>query len=235
MLRFSFVSVSRRVFSVSCRRMSGVTSNEVQVKCFFHKDTNTAQYVVHDEASNDAIVIDPVLDYEPVTGVTSSASAKEIVEYLRQNKFNLVGVFETHIHADHLSSADFFREQFGLKVHIGERIIDVQKVGAELFNVRDIPAPDDVFTLVKDGSQVGSVALPVSVIHTPGHTPACVTYVVGRTNPVLFVGDTVFMPDFGTARCDFPGGSATTLFRYVFISWSARRHSHFILCGVPDL
>lgn len=192
---------------------SGCTSAPV-VAAFFHEPTNTVSYVVHDPVTNAAAIIDSVLDYDAASGRTSHAAADRIVAHVEAAGLHVDWLLETHVHADHLSAAQYLRDRLGGKVAIGSRIVDVQQTFGSLFNA------DDSFR--RDGSQfdrlfgdgdlftVGSI--PIVVLHVPGHTPADAAYVIGDA---VFPGDTLFMPDFGTARCDFPGGDARQLYRSI--------------------
>lgn len=177
------------------------------VKGFFDRATNTISYVVADEAAKRCAVIDSVLDYEPHSATASFQSADRILEYVRDNGYEAEWILETHVHADHLSAAPYLQERLGGRIAIGEKILEVQETFGKVFNEgtefrRDGTQFDRLF---RDGDEFTIGDMPVRVIHTPGHTPADVTYVIGDT---VFPGDTLFMPDYGTARVDFPGGSA---------------------------
>lgn len=184
------------------------------VEAFFDPATYTYSYVVSDPQTRKCAIIDSVMDYDPASGRTSYASADRIVDYVREQGLTVEWLLETHVHADHLSAAPYLREKLGGRLGIGEKVTVVQETFGKLFNAgpdfaRDGSQFDHLF---RDGEafQVGSIA--ARVIHTPGHTPACVTYVIGDA---AFIGDTLFMPDYGTARCDFPGGDARTLYRSI--------------------
>jgi glyoxylase-like metal-dependent hydrolase (beta-lactamase superfamily II) len=180
------------------------------VTAFFDKATFTVTYVVADPASNRCVVIDPVLDYDAAAGRTSTESVDAVVEYIRQKGLALDWILETHVHADHLTAAPVLREQLGGKVAIGSHTTAVQGVFKKVFNLQDIDPDGSQFDhLFSDGDAIQVGELTGLVMHTPGHTPACLTYVFGDA---AFVGDTLFMPDYGTARCDFPGGDAAVLF-----------------------
>ncbi len=186
------------------------------IKAFFDKPTNTFSYVVHEPESRRAALIDSVLDYDPASGRTSFSSADAIVAYVGEKDLTVDWLLETHAHADHLSAAPYLKQKIGGQIAIGEHIVTVQQVFGTLFNagsdfVRD---GSDFDRLWKDGDHFQIGGLDVTVLHVPGHTPACIAYVIGDA---VFVGDTMFMPDYGTARADFPGGDARTLYR------SARR------------
>ncbi|HWA61032.1 MAG TPA: MBL fold metallo-hydrolase [Caulobacteraceae bacterium] len=183
------------------------------IDAVFDPATNTITYLVADPATGTAAIIDPVLDYEPKAARLATRSADALLEKVRARGLRLAWVLETHAHADHLSAADYIRRRTGAKVVIGERIVDVQKTFGPLFEATDVkPDGGDFDHLAKDGERLPLGGLTVEVMHTPGHTPACVTYVVGDA---AFVGDTLFQPDYGTARCDFPGGDAATLYRSI--------------------
>lgn len=181
-----------------------------QVQTFFDPATSTATYLVVDPATRAAAVIDPVLDYEPKSARLSTASADAILGAVREQGLDLKYVLETHAHADHLSAADHLRRETGAEIAIGALITQVQKTFAPLF---EMEVDGSVFDrLLEEGDELPLGDLTIRVMHTPGHTAACVTYLVGNA---AFVGDTVFMPDFGTARTDFPGGDAAALYRSI--------------------
>ncbi len=184
-----------------------------QVHGFFDTATNTVTYVVHDPASKAAAIIDPVLDFTPRNARISTASADAVLDYVHAQGLDLQYVLETHAHADHLSAAHHIREKTGAPVVIGAHITQVQTIFAGMFEADDVVCDGSVFDrLVTDGDELPLGNLTIKVLHTPGHTPACVTYIIGDA---AFVGDTVFMPDYGTARADFPGGDARTLYRSI--------------------
>ncbi|WP_438955646.1 MBL fold metallo-hydrolase [Cognatiyoonia sp.] len=181
------------------------------VKAFFDEATNTVSYMVRDPAGSSCAIIDSVLDYDAAAGRTSTASADEIISCVRQKDLQVAWILESHVHADHLSAAPYLQEELGGQIGIGANITTVQNTFGKIFNEgtafqRDGSQFDALF---KEGDSVHIGQLRVDVLHTPGHTPACLTYVIGDA---AFVGDTLFMPDFGTARCDFPGGSAKDLY-----------------------
>lgn len=182
------------------------------IKAFFDKDTNTVSYVVHDPESLRGAVIDSVLDYDPASGRTSFSSADAIIAYVGEKELAIDWLLETHAHADHLSAAPYLQQTLGGKIAIGASITLVQNVFGKLFNAGTEFQRDgsDFDALFHDGDQFKIGHLDVTVLHVPGHTPADIAYVIGDA---AFVGDTMFMPDYGTARCDFPGGDARTLFR----------------------
>lgn len=182
-----------------------------QVQTFFDKATSTATYLVVDPATRRAAVIDPVLDYEPKGARLSTASADAVLAAVSDQGLDLAYVLETHAHADHLSAADYIRRKTGANIVIGREITRVQKTFIPLFEVDD--ADGRVFDhLLAEGDTLPLGELSIGVLHTPGHTPACMTYLIGDA---AFVGDTLFMPDYGTARADFPGGDAATLYRSI--------------------
>jgi glyoxylase-like metal-dependent hydrolase (beta-lactamase superfamily II) len=185
--------------------------NGVLVQHFYHQPTGTLSYVVSDPATSMAAVIDPVLGFSIVSGRTDPAPARDIIEYIRANDLTLEWILETHAHADHLSSAQTIKAHLGGKVAIGKGIRSVQETFGEIFNLKAPFAPDgrQFDRLFADGDTftIGSIA--ARVLNTPGHTSDSVTYLAGDC---AFVGDSIFMPDFGTARCDFPGGDASLLY-----------------------
>jgi glyoxylase-like metal-dependent hydrolase (beta-lactamase superfamily II) len=180
------------------------------VTAFFDEATFTVTYVAADPGSARAAIIDPVLDYDPASGRTSTASADVVAAFVSDNGLTVDWVLETHVHADHLSAAPYLRDKLGGRIAIGRNVAAVQQTFKDVFNLEDLATDGSQFDhLFDDGDEfeVGSIA--GSIIGTPGHTPACITYVVGDA---AFVGDTLFMPDFGTARTDFPGGDAGMLY-----------------------
>lgn len=182
------------------------------IKSFFDAPTFTVTYVVHDPESRRAAIIDSVLDYDPASGRTSVASADAVLAYIGEKALAVDWHLETHAHADHLSAAPYLKQKLGGKVAIGEHIVTVQNTFGDLFNAGAEFRRDgsDFDVLFKDGDNFKIGNLDVTVLHVPGHTPACIAYVIGD---VVFVGDTMFMPDYGSARADFPGGNARTLYR----------------------
>lgn len=179
------------------------------IQAFFHGATNTVTYLVSDPASGAAAIIDPVLDYDPDTGRIATASIDVVLEAARG--LDLQWVLETHAHADHLSAGNYVRRTTGASIGVGARIVEVQATFADRFGM-DRPGPEVFDRLFADGDHFPLGGLTVEVLATPGHTPACVSYRIGDA---VFVGDTLFMPDFGTARADFPGGDAATLYRSI--------------------
>lgn len=184
------------------------------VKAFFDKDTWTVSYVVYEKAGSACAIIDSVLDYDPKSGRTSTRSADAIIEYVRQEGLVVEWILETHAHADHLTAAPYLQKQLGGKIAIGEHIKTVQKVFKGVFNLeRNFAVDGSQFdTLFTDGQHFKIGNLEAEVVFLPGHTPACTAYKIGDA---VFVGDTIAMPDVGTARCDFPGGDARQLYRSI--------------------
>jgi glyoxylase-like metal-dependent hydrolase (beta-lactamase superfamily II) len=182
-----------------------------EIVCFFDDKTNSASYVVHDPETMQAAIIDPVLDYDPISGRTSTESADKIAAHVTEVGLTVAWIIETHVHADHLTASRRLRKQLGGKSGIGHGITEVQKTFGALFNVTDtLPADGSQFDeTFADGATFKIGNIEAHIMATPGHTPACVTYVIGDA---CFVGDTMFMPDSGTARCDFPGGEAKQLY-----------------------
>lgn len=187
---------------------------KLQIQHFFDPATSTLTYVVHDSETHDAIVIDPVWDYDPASGSLSTQSMVPVVQYIQEHKLNLHYVMETHAHADHLSSSQLFKNHFPqVKVVIGENIVKVQEVFKGVFNESHLDISGKDFDhLMKDGEVLTAGTLKIKALFTPGHTPACASYLIEGN---LFVGDSIFMPDSGTGRCDFPLGSAETLFESI--------------------
>ncbi|WEN42475.1 putative metallo-hydrolase [Thauera sp. GDN1] len=186
---------------------------QADIRSFFDAATNTVTHVVSDPATARAAIIDSVLDYEPKSGRTSRASADVVIAFVRDAGLHVDWLLETHAHADHLSAALYLKQQLGGRIAIGAHIRQVQGVFKDIFNAKDMNTHGAEFDhLFEDGERFRIGGLDVEVMHTPGHTPACLTYIVGQD---AFVGDTLFMPDYGTARCDFPGGDAATLFRSI--------------------
>lgn len=181
-----------------------------EVKAFFDEQTFTVCYVVSDPATNRAVIIDSVLDYDAASGRTSTTSADQVIAYVSENDLAIDWILETHVHADHLSAAPYLKEKLGARTAIGTNVTAVQSTFKGVFNLTDLAHDGSQFDrLFDDGDtfEVGSIT--GRVLATPGHTPACITYVIGDS---AYVGDTLFMPDFGTARTDFPGGNAAELY-----------------------
>jgi glyoxylase-like metal-dependent hydrolase (beta-lactamase superfamily II) len=185
----------------------------VKQQVFFHQPTSTATFLVWDEATNEAAVIDPVLDYDARSAKISTIQADEILDFAAGHGLKLVYSLETHAHADHLSAGDFLRRKTGAKLVIGEHITTIQDRFRPMFGADDVTPDGSQFDhLVTDGEVLMLGETPIEVMHTPGHTAACVSYLIGDG---VYVGDTLFMPDYGTARTDFPGGDAATLYRSI--------------------
>ncbi|HUJ37290.1 MAG TPA: MBL fold metallo-hydrolase [Hyphomicrobium sp.] len=186
-------------------------SAKMEIRAFFDEPTNTVSYLVIDPATRRAAVIDPVLDYDQGSGKASSQSADAIFAAAEAAKATIDWVLETHAHADHLSAAPYIKLKTGAKVGIGEHIRDVQRIFRPVFNATDVSGDGSEFDhLFTDGERFSIGSLQGEVIYTPGHTPADIAY---KIEDAVFVGDTLFMPDFGTARADFPGGDARALYR----------------------
>jgi len=184
------------------------------IESFFDQKTNTVSYVVADSHTQECALIDSVMGFDPASGRTDTLGADLIIDYLNAQELHLQWILETHVHADHISAAAYIQSQLGGKIAIGEHVTEVQKVFAEIFN-----APGNFATngkqfdkLIGDQESLRIGQLSLRAMHTPGHTPACMSYLV---EDALFVGDTLFMPDYGTARADFPGGNAQTLYRSI--------------------
>ena len=184
------------------------------VEAFFDPATFTYSYVVSDASTQHCAIIDSVLDYDPASGRTSHSSADRLIDYVKAHKLQVDWLLETHVHADHLSAAPYLQRELGGQLAIGEHITTVQNTFGKLFNAGSEFATDgrQFDHLFKDGDTFAIGSLQARALHTPGHTPACMTYLIGDAG---FVGDTLFMPDYGTARCDFPGGDARTLFQSI--------------------
>jgi glyoxylase-like metal-dependent hydrolase (beta-lactamase superfamily II) len=192
--------------------MSAAT-NSARIQPFFDEATNTVSYLVFDPATRQGAVIDPVLDWDHRSGEADTRSADRLIEAARQEGVTIALILETHAHADHLTAAPYIKRRCGGKIAIGEHIKDVQRIFRPVFAADDVkPEGADFDLLLRDGERLGLGSLEIEVIHTPGHTPACVCYRIGDD---VFVGDTLFMHDYGTARADFPGGDARVLFRSI--------------------
>jgi glyoxylase-like metal-dependent hydrolase (beta-lactamase superfamily II) len=183
------------------------------LKSFFDAATNTVTYLVWDPATRAAAVIDPVLDFDPNAGRLSTVSADAVISAAAEENLRIDWILDTHAHADHLSGADYLRRLTGAKLGIGAQITKVQKAFTPLFGATADSPDGHVFDmLLNEGDTLPLGKLEIGVLHTPGHTPACVTYLI---DDMAFVGDTLFMPDYGTARADFPGGDAATLYQSI--------------------
>ncbi|MBV1834724.1 MBL fold metallo-hydrolase [Novacetimonas pomaceti] len=210
--------------------LTALTSDKVPVvKTFFDRVTFTATHVVHDPATRAAAIIDSVMEYDPAAGRTGHHLAQEIVDYVRAHDLKLEWLLETHVHADHLSAAPWIQEQLGGKLAIGADIVRVQDIFGKLFNAgtrfaRDGSQFDHLF---HDGETFMLGSIPAIALHVPGHTPADMAYVIGDA---AFIGDTLFMPDYGTARADFPGGDARALYRSIRRLLSLPARTRLFLC-----
>ncbi|MBU2321873.1 MAG: MBL fold metallo-hydrolase, partial [Gammaproteobacteria bacterium] len=184
------------------------------IEAFFDPATYTYSYVVSDPSTQRCAIIDSVLDYDPAAGRTTTTSADRLIQYVKDHQLQVDWLLETHVHADHLSAAPYLKRALGGQLAIGEHITTVQNTFGKLFNAGTAFATDgrQFDRLFKDGDTFTVGNLTARAIHTPGHTPACMTYLIGDAG---FVGDTLFMPDYGTARCDFPGGNARTLYQSI--------------------
>ncbi|MBV5285979.1 MAG: MBL fold metallo-hydrolase [Methyloversatilis discipulorum] len=212
-----------------------MTRDSLQIESFFDEATNTVSYIVFDRSTHACAVVDSVLDYDPKSGRTSTASADRIIARVRELGARLEWILETHVHADHLSAAPWIKQQLGGRLGIGEHIVTVQQVFGKLFNAgtefeRDGSQFDHLF---RDGETFTIGSLQARALHTPGHTPACMSYLI---EDAAFVGDTLFMPDYGTARCDFPGGNARTLYRSIRTLLSLPPDTRLFMCHdyMPD-
>lgn len=184
-----------------------------EIRAFFDEPSNTVSYLVHDPVTREAAIIDPVLDYDPASGEVDIRSAAAILDEARRLGLTVTWTLETHVHADHLSGAPFIKARTGARIGIGEHIKDVQRIFRPVFNATDVDGQGGDFDrLFSEGDRFALGGLEVEVLHTPGHTPADVSYRIGD---VVFVGDTLFMPDYGTARADFPGGDARQLYQSI--------------------
>ncbi|MBU6418864.1 MAG: MBL fold metallo-hydrolase [Proteobacteria bacterium] len=221
--------MSDQVLDHAASLISGTQVGAVPVKAFFDEPTFTVSYVVHDPATRHAAVIDSVLDYDPASGRTSFKSADAIVAYAQEQNLTVDWLLETHAHADHLSAAPYLQGKLGGKLAIGAEIITVQNIFGKLFNAGTEFARDgsDFDMLFKDGDQFQIGNLKAMALHVPGHTPADLAYVIGDA---VFCGDTLFMPDYGTARADFPGGDARQLYRSIRRLLSLPERTRVFLC-----
>ena len=203
------------------------------IEAFFDQQTSTITYLVMDRSTLKAALIDSVLDYDPKSGRTGTDSADRLIARVRELGVSVEWILETHVHADHLSAAAYLKAQLGGTVAIGSHITGVQKVFGALFNAKGEFARDgsQFDQLLEDDAHFSIGSLQARAMHTPGHTPACMTYLIqaGDEN-VAFVGDTLFMPDYGTARCDFPGADARTLYRSINRILSLAPQTRLFMC-----
>lgn len=199
------------------------------VKCFFDEATNTISHVVWEENTSKAAIIDPVLDFDPPSGATSTRSADEIIAFITGQGLKLEYILETHVHADHITAAKYLQGELGGRTAISEHIKDVQKIFAEVFNedLGEIQSQGKFDIYLKDGDELALGNLTIRVVATPGHTPACITFIVGDA---AFVGDTLFMPDSGSARCDFPEGCAETLYSSIQKIFALPDETRLFMC-----
>ncbi|UTW06130.1 MBL fold metallo-hydrolase [Pseudomonas benzenivorans] len=200
-----------------------------EIAAFFDPATSSYSYVVSDPASKRCALIDAVWDYDAAAGRTSQQGAERLVEHVREQGLRVEWVLETHVHADHLSAAAVLKSELGGQLAIGARITEVQATFAKLFNTgSDFAADGRQFDrLFEDGERFSVGTIAAQALHTPGHTPACMTYLIGDA---AFVGDTLFMPDYGTARCDFPGGDARSLYRSIHRLFALPDDTRLFLC-----
>jgi glyoxylase-like metal-dependent hydrolase (beta-lactamase superfamily II) len=203
-------------------------SGRPAVRAFFDEDTNTFSYLVADPATRRAAVIDPVLDYDPKSGEVDVLSVEAVLAAAREARVVIEWSLETHAHADHLSGSPYVKAKTGARIGIGENIKEVQRIFRPVFNATDLKIDGSDFDhLFKDGERFKIGELEAQVIYTPGHTPACISYKIEDT---VFVGDTLFMPDYGTARADFPGGDARKLYKSIRRLLSLPPQTRMFLC-----
>ncbi len=202
---------------------------KADIQSFFDKATSTFTYVLSDPATHAAVVIDPVLDYDAVSGKIETQSANQVIAYIRSNNLKLEWILETHAHADHLTSAKYLQKELGGRIAIGERVQGVQDVFKVIFNLGDEFQPDgsQFDYLIKDDEVITFGNTGLRAIAVPGHTPACMAY---QIDGAIFVGDTIFPPDVGTARCDFPGGDAKKLYQSIKKILAYPDHTRLYMC-----
>ena len=202
--------------------------SSASVRPFFDEATNTVSYLIFDPATRQGAVIDPVLDWDHRSGEADTRSADQLIEAAQQEGVTIALVLETHAHADHLTAAPYIKQRCGGQIAIGEHIKDVQRIFRPVFAADDVkPEGADFDLLLRDGQRLKLGAMEIEVLHTPGHTPACVCYRIGDD---VFVGDTLFMHDYGTARADFPGGDARALFRSIKRLLALPPETRFWMC-----
>lgn len=214
--------------------------SSLQFLSYFDKDSNTFSYLVWDQSSKAAVVIDAVLNFDAASGRTSTTGVERIAQDIQRQQLQLHYILETHVHADHLSGTAALKTLCGSPVHvgIGDQICRVQQVFGALFALPTQADGKPFDLLLADGATLALGSATIRVLHTPGHTPACVSYLIGD---LLFVGDTLFMPDYGTARCDFPGGDAATLYRSIQKLFTLPDNTRMLMChdygapGRPDV
>jgi len=202
---------------------------QAQIKAFFDNVTSTVSYVIHDRTGGRAAIIDPVLDYDPKSGRTGTRSADQLIAYVRGLALNLDWILETHAHADHLSAAHYLKQQLGGQIAIGEHIRQVQKNFKALFNLERefLPNGEQFDHLFAENEEFAIGELTARALFVPGHTPADMAY---QIDDAVFVGDTMFMPDVGTARCDFPGGDAHSMYRSIRTLLSLPAQTRLFMC-----
>ena len=201
---------------------------EPQIRAFFDEPTNTVSYLVWDPGSRRGVAIDPVLDFDVAAGTVDDGSVEELLDVARNEGVTIEWVLETHIHADPLSGAPLIKSRTGAPIAIGEHVREVQNIFRPIFGAEDVKAEGGDFDrLLRDGERLEVGGLGIEVMHTPGHTPACVSYKIGDA---VFVGDTLFMPDYGTARTDFPGGCARQLYRSIRKLLSLPPRTRLFMC-----
>ncbi|MEE8119341.1 MAG: MBL fold metallo-hydrolase [Gammaproteobacteria bacterium] len=199
-----------------------------KIKTLFHADTNTCCHLVWDPGTKKAVIIDPVLDFDPASGRIATTFADELVKFIQQADLAIEYILETHAHADHVTAAQYLKKLFDCPVGIGGGICSVQKIFVSALNLNNVPTDGSQFDrLFHDDEEFEVGGMTVRVLHTPGHTNDSVTYLIGNT---MFVGDTLFMPDFGTARCDFPGGDAEMLHASIEKIFSLPEDTRLMLC-----
>jgi glyoxylase-like metal-dependent hydrolase (beta-lactamase superfamily II) len=202
--------------------------SKASIKAFFDEPTNTVTYLVWDSYSGSGVVIDPVLDFDMASGEADTRSAEAVLAAARTENVQIEWVLETHVHADHLSAAPLIKARTGARIGIGKHIVDVQQIFRPIFNAVDVkPEGGDFDALFADGDTIQVGGLTVDVLYTPGHTPADVSYRIGDA---VFVGDSLFMPDYGTARADFPGGDAHALYRSIRKLLSLPPETRLFMC-----
>jgi glyoxylase-like metal-dependent hydrolase (beta-lactamase superfamily II) len=199
----------------------------MEIQHFFDATTSTLTYVVHDAATG--VVIDPVLDYDPKSARTSTRSAEIVARYIDDRRLSIPYVIDTHAHADHLTAMPYFKKRYGARTVTGSRIGEVQRAFRDIYNIgADFPVDGPQFDLLLDeGQELAAGSFVVHAMHTPGHTPAHMSWQIGDA---LFVGDTLFMPDYGTARCDFPGGSAEQLYDSIQRIYALPDNTRLFMC-----
>ena len=205
------------------------TTSQAKIQSFFHQDTNTFSYVVSDPHSSECAIIDSVLDYDAASASTSTTHADQMMDYILSEKLSVQWILETHVHADHLSASQYLKQKLGGKVAMSAKIGIVQETFSKIYHldIKQINATQHFDYLFADGEAFEIGSLSAYNIPTPGHTPACLSYVIGDA---VFVGDTLFMPDYGTARCDFPKGSAEQLFDSVQRLYQLPDTTRIFLC-----